>query len=39
MDQAKRLKALKSENTGWKKLAADQAVDIAILKEASSGTF
>ncbi len=39
MDQAKRLKALETENGRLKKLVADQALDIAILKEAASGNF
>lgn len=37
MDQARRLKELESENSRLKKLVADQALDIAILKEAASG--
>lgn len=37
MDQAKRLKSLESENVRLKKLVADQALDISILKEAVSG--
>ena len=36
MDQARRLKALETENTRLKRLVADQALDIAILKEAAS---
>ena len=36
-DQAKRLKELERENSRLKKLVADQALDIAILKEAASG--
>ena len=39
LDQAKRLKALEKENARLKKLVADQALDNAILKEASSGNF
>jgi putative transposase len=39
LDQAKRLKALETENTRLKKLVAEQALDIAILKEAASGNF
>ena len=35
VDQAKRLKALEKENTQLKRLVADQALDIAILKEAA----
>ena len=34
-DQAKRLKALEQENLRLKKLVADQALDIQILKEAA----
>ncbi len=39
MDQAKRLKRLERENTRLKKVVADQALDIAILKEVSEGNF
>ena len=39
LDQAKRLKALEKENGRLKKLVADQALDLAILKEAASGNF
>ncbi len=39
VDQAKRLKELERENARLKKLVADQALDNAILKEASSGNF
>lgn len=39
LDQAKRLKQLEQENTRLKKLVADQALDMAILKEAASGNF
>jgi len=39
VDQAKKLKDLERENTRLKKVVADQALDIAILKEASSGNF
>ena len=39
VDQAKRLKELEAENTRLKKLVADQALDISILKEAASGNF
>ena len=35
----KRLKQLESENTRLKKIVADQAVDIDILKEVSRGNF
>jgi transposase-like protein len=37
IDQAKRLKELESENGRLKKLVAEQALDISILKEVSSG--
>ena len=37
MDQAKRLKELESENGRLKKLVAEQALDISILKEVASG--
>lgn len=37
LDQAKRLKDLEKENGQLKKLVANQALDILILKEASSG--
>jgi len=36
-DQARRLKELERENGRLKKLVADQALDIAIFKEAASG--
>jgi transposase-like protein len=39
VDQAKRLKQLEKENARLKKVVADQAVDIAILKEVSEGNF
>ena len=39
MQQAKRLKALEGENSQLKRLVADQALDIAILKEAVSPNF
>ena len=38
-DQAKRLKELEVENGRLKKLVAEQALDISILKEAASGNF
>jgi putative transposase len=38
-DAMKRLKELESENTRLKKIVADQAVDISILKEVSRGNF
>jgi hypothetical protein len=39
VDQAKRLKELERENGQLKKIVADQALDISILKEAASGNF
>lgn len=39
LDQAKRLKALEKENVRLKKLVAEQALDVAILKEAASGNY
>jgi transposase-like protein len=39
VDQAKRLKQLEQENSRLKRLVADQAVDISILKEVSKGNF
>jgi putative transposase len=39
LDQARRLKELERENARLKKLVADQALDISILKEVSSGNF
>ena len=39
MDQAKYLKQLKRENARLKSVVADQALDIAILKEVSEGNF
>ena len=39
VDQAKRLKHLERENTRLKKVVADQALDISILKEVSEGNF
>ncbi len=39
VDQAKRLKELESENSQLKKLVANQALDLAILREAASGNF
>lgn len=38
LDQARRLKELKRENTRLKKLLADQALDNTILQEAASGS-
>lgn len=37
LDQAKRLKQLERESARLKKLVADQALDMAILREAASG--
>jgi len=39
LDQAKRFKELERENTRLKKLVGEQALDMAILKEAASGNF
>lgn len=39
MDQAKRLKELEKENIRLKRVVADQALDISILKEVSKGNF
>jgi transposase-like protein len=39
LDQAKRLKELERENARLKKLVADQALDMSILKEVASGNF
>ncbi len=39
VDQAKRLKDLEKENTRLKKIVADQALDMAILKDVASGKF
>ena len=39
LDQAKRFKELERENAQLKKLVANQALDLAILKEAASGNF
>ena len=39
MDQVKRLKHLERENTRLKRLCGEQALDIAILKEAASGNL
>lgn len=38
-DQAKRLKKLEKENARLKKIVAEQAVDISILKEVAEGNF
>ena len=39
VDQAKRLKDLEKENARLKKIVADQALDMAILKDVASGRF
>jgi transposase-like protein len=39
VDQVRRLKDLERENGRLKKLVADQALDLAILKEATSGNY
>jgi putative transposase len=39
VDQARRLKQLEAENAKLKKLVADQALDLAILKEVNRGNF
>jgi putative transposase len=39
VDQVRRLKDLERENARLKKLLADQALDLAILKEASAGNY
>jgi putative transposase len=39
LDQAKRLKELEKENARLKKIVAEQAVDISILKEVTRGNF
>lgn len=39
LDQAARLRGLEKENQRLKRIVADQAVDIAILKEAAEGNF
>ena len=39
LDQAARLKALERENQRLKRIVADQAVDISILKEAAEGHY
>lgn len=38
-DEMKRLKELERENTRLKKIVADMAVDISILKEVAKGNF
>ena len=39
VSQARRLKELEQENGRFKRLVADQALDISILKEVSTGNF
>ena len=39
LDQAKRFKELEKENARLKKVVANQALDIEILREAASGNF
>ncbi len=39
IDQAKRLRELERENVRLKKLVADQALDISILRETARGKF
>lgn len=39
VDQARKLKSLEKENTRLKNVVAEQALDIAILKEAASGNW
>ena len=39
VDQAKRLKTLEEENLRLKRIVADQALDLSILKEVASGNF
>ena len=39
VEQAKRLKQLEKENARLKKVVADQALDMAILKEVAEGNF
>ena len=39
VDQARRLKELEKENARLKKIVAEKAIDIAILKEAAEGNF
>ena len=38
-DEARRLKELEQENTKLKKLVAEQALDISMLKEIAKGEF
>ena len=39
VDQAKRLKGLEQEHLRLKRIVADQALDLSILKEVASGNF
>ncbi len=39
VDQARRFKDLEKENTRLKRVVADQALDLAILKEVAEGNF
>jgi putative transposase len=39
VDQAKRMKDVEKENARLKRVVAEQALDIAILREAASGNF
>ena len=39
VDQARRMKDLERENARLKKLVADQALDLSILREAAQGKF
>ena len=39
VDQARRFKGLEKENTRLKRVVADQALDLAILKEVAEGNF
>jgi putative transposase len=39
VDQAKRLKGLEQEHLRLKRMVADQALDLSILKEVASGHF
>ena len=39
VDQAKRLKELEKENLRLKRIVADQALDMAILKDVAKGNF
>ncbi len=39
VDQARRFKELEKQNTRLKRVVADQAIDLAILKEVAEGNF